>query len=264
MRIAEDNLSTDVRDCSSGEISRIAVVSSPRSGNSWIRSTLAGALSMQEVAIHNYLDAPAVLPQRCFLQIHWYREPNFQAWLRANQFRVLTVARHPLDVLVSALHYIRYEPGTSRWLEGNAKLPGELTSASPSSAEFLEYALGMGAEDLLSITYQWWSDPEVLRLRYEDAVANPEAVLGQQVAALGGNAQDVVPWLERLSMEKMRATPNRHGWQGSPRLWRRLIVPQDAMRIYRRHRRVFDTLGYKIEPYFLTRASAYRNWMERL
>ncbi|WP_448167538.1 sulfotransferase domain-containing protein [Burkholderia ambifaria] len=257
-------MSTNAQDCPSSEILRIAVVSSPRSGNSWIRSTLAGALSMQEIAIHNYLDAPAVLPQRCFLQIHWYREPNFQAWLRANQFRVLTVARHPLDVLVSALHYIRYEPGTSRWLEGNVKLPGELANASPSSPEFLEYALGMGAEDLLSITYQWWNDPEVLRLRYEDAVANPEVVLGNQIAALGGSAQDVVPWLAHLSIDKMRATPNRHGWQGSPGLWRRLIVPQDAIRIYRRHRRIFDTLGYTIRPYFLTRASAYRNWMERL
>nr|WP_310137290.1 sulfotransferase domain-containing protein [Burkholderia ambifaria] len=246
------------------EISRIAVVSSPRSGNSWIRSTVAGALQMEEIAVHNYLDAPSTLPARCFLQIHWYREPNFQAWLRANQFTVLTVARHPLDVLISALHYIRYEPGTSRWLEGNTNLPGNLTTASPASREFLEYALSTGAEDLLSITYQWWNDTQVMRLRYEDAVRDPEHVLGSQVAALGGDAQRVRPLLERLSMEKMRATPNRHGWQGKPGLWRRLIVPQDAYRIYKRHQRVFDCLGYSVKPYFLTRGSAHKHWLQLL
>ncbi|WP_413186466.1 hypothetical protein [Paraburkholderia sacchari] len=219
---------------------------------------------MQELAVHNYLDVPSELPERCFLQIHWYREPNFQAWLRANRFRVLTVARHPLDVLVSALHYIRHEPGTSRWLEGNTNLPGDLATSAPSSREFLEYALSTGAEDLLSITYQWWTDPETIRLRYEDAVARPEAVLGAQVAALGGDSSRILPLLENLSMEKMRATANRHGWQGRPGLWRRLIVPQDAFRIYKRHQRVFDCLGYSVTPFFLTRKTAYRYWLELL
>lgn len=245
-------------------VSRIAVVGSPRSGNSWIRSTIAGALEMQEIAVHNYLDVTFPLPDKCFLQIHWYREPNFQAWLRTNQFRVLTVARHPLDVLVSALHYIRYEPGTSRWLEGNTNLPGDLANASPSSHEFLEYALSTGAEDLLSITYQWWSDPQTMRLRYEDVVASPEKVLGAKVALLGGDSSKVPSLLDHLSMEKMRATPNRHGWQGRPGLWRRLIVPQDAFRIYKRHRRVFDCLDYPIRPYFLTRSIANRNWTQLL
>lgn len=215
---------------------------------------------MQEVAVHNYLDAPSPLPMRCFLQIHWYREPNFQLWLRENQFTVMTVARHPLDVLISALHYIRYEPGTARWLEGNTNLPGALIGVSPSSPEFVEYALSMGAENLLSITYQWWQDPAALRLRYEDAVASPESVLGAQVAALGGDPRELSPFLEHLSIEKMRATPNRHGWQGRPGLWRRLIVPRDAVRIYQRHQRIFDALGYSIGTYFLTRKSAQRNW----
>ena len=52
-------------------ILRIAVISTPRSGNSWIRSVLAGALGMQEIAVHNYLDIQEQLPDRCFLQIHW-------------------------------------------------------------------------------------------------------------------------------------------------------------------------------------------------
>lgn len=239
---------------------RVAVISSPRSGNSWIRSTIAGALGWQELAVHNYLDAPAELPEKCFLQIHWYREPNFQQWLINNNFVVLTVARHPLDVLLSALHYINFEPQTSRWLEGNAKLPGDLIGTNPCSNKFVDYALSMGAENLLSITYQWWNDESAVRVRYEDAVANPETVLGCEVMRFGGSTEKIGAWLDRLSIKNMQATHNRHGWRGQPGLWRQLITPADAKRIYARHKRVFDSLGYSVGRYWLTRSAALNNW----
>jgi len=239
---------------------RVAVVGSPRSGNSWIRSTIAGTLGWPEFAVHNYLDVPPVLPEKCFLQIHWYREPNFQRWLRDHNFVVMTVARHPLDTLLSALHYINFESQTCRWLEGNANLPGNLTGVSPCSQEFLDYALSVGAEDFLSITYQWWNDESSIRLRYEDAVRNPEIVLGREVARLGGTPQKLNEWLERLSMKNMQATHNRHGWRGEPGLWRQLLTPAVANAIYKRHKRVFETLGYTIGHYWLSRSAAVRNW----
>jgi hypothetical protein len=241
---------------------RVAVVSSPRSGNSWIRSTLAGALGMSEFAVHNYLEVPSELPERCFLQVHWYREPNFQAWLRARGFKTMTVARHPLDVLISVLHYVRYEPGTSRWLEGNADLPGSLMDSAPCSREFLEYGTSFGAENLLSISYQWWHEDQVIKVRYEDAVDNPPHVLGALVQGLGGDPSSVLPWLERLSLTKMRELPNRHGWQARPGLWRKLITPTDAVRIFGRHRQIFRKLGYSVRPYVLSRSAALRNWKE--
>jgi len=223
--------------------------------------TLAGALHAQEISLHNYRDAPAELPTRCVLQIHWYREPNFQQWLSAKNFRVVTIARHPLDVLISALKFIRYEPLTSRWLEGNAGLPGGLTAAAPCSAEFLAYALSFEAENLLSISYQWWHDPAAIKLRYEDAVRDPPGVLGGLVGGWGPDPGTVLPWLEAVSLDKMRALPNRHGWQARPGIWKELIPPRDAFRIFRRHRTLFQGLGYSVSPFFLTRKAALRNWL---
>jgi hypothetical protein len=239
---------------------RIAIVSSPRSGNSWIRSTLAGALQAQEMAVHNYLDAPEDLPERCVLQIHWYREPNFQRWLQANKFKVVTIARHPLDVLISALRFICFEPETSRWLEGNTGLPGMLAASPPCSAEFLEYALSFEAENLLSITYQWWHDPAAIKIRYEDAVRDPAGLAGSLVAGWGADPDSVRPWLEASSLERMRTLPNRHGWQARPGLWKELIPPRDAACIFQRYRTLFHDLGYSVTPYFLTRKTALRNW----
>ena len=239
---------------------RLAIVSSPRSGNSWVRLVLAGALGVPELSVHNYLDLPAELPPRCVLQMHWVREPNFRRWLRAHGFTVVTIARHPLDLLLSALHFVASEPETARWLEGDAGLPGGLAGAAPGSAAFLGYALGFGAETLLSVTYQWWQEPAAVRLRYEALVRDPAALLGALVASCGGDPGQVATWLEEASLPAMQARANRHGWQGSPGLWRRLIVPRDARRIFHRHRQVFQTLGYGVPPYFLSRAAAARNW----
>lgn len=105
---------------------RVAIVSGPRSGNTWVRSVLSKALDLVQIGVHNPLDIPAALPKRLALQIHWYREPNFQAFLRSNGFRVAVIARHPFDVLISVLHFVRYEPMTDRWLEGNAAIPTHL------------------------------------------------------------------------------------------------------------------------------------------
>jgi hypothetical protein len=236
---------------------RIAVVSTPRSG---VRSVLSKALELEQIAVHNTRDIPSVLPERVALQIHWYREPNFQAFLRSNRFRVVVIARHPLDVLVSVLRFIRYEPLTARWLEANAELPADLCQYPPASPAFVAYATSWGAENLLSVTYQWWHDRDAIRVHYERFVRATAKEFRNLVEQLDQPADKVSEALEANPFKALRDTPNRHAWQGTPGLWRKLILPFDAWRIFRRHRIVFDTLGYSIPPYLLTRRAALRNW----
>ena len=86
---------------------RIAVISSPRSGNTWVRSVLGDILRLQQFAVHNYIELENI-PDRCIVQLHWYREPNLQRFLNDRRFKTLVLARHPLDVLVSILNFIRH------------------------------------------------------------------------------------------------------------------------------------------------------------
>jgi hypothetical protein len=240
---------------------RVAVISTPRCGNTWVRLVLGDILKLEQLSVHNYAELGSI-PERAILQLHWYREPQFQRFLRDYGFKTLVLSRHPLDVLVSILNFIRYEPATARWLEGNAEIPPSLVGQPPTSREFLQYATSWGAENVLGISYQWWHDPDAVKARYEELVKRPQETLLSLARRFDPDAQDHNGAISRFSVPFFRNLPNKHGWQGRPGLWRELIVYFDARRIYKRHKRVFDVMDYPVRPYWLSRAGALRRWEE--
>ena len=242
------------------ETLRIAVVSSPRCGNTWIRNVIAKALDLEQLAVHNYLDLPVPLPSRCCMQLHWYREPNFQKYLTSNCFRIVVLCRHPLDLLVSTLHFIRYEPMIAEWLKGNAEIPKDLPGKPPTSEAFLRYAMSWGAENLLSISYQWSHDPAVVALRYEDLVERPDETFVSLATGLKLPVHTFKAAAREVSLDTFQSLPNRHGWHGTPGLWSQLIPPFAARAIFRRHRHIFNYLGYSVPLRLLSRSIALRNW----
>ena len=110
---------------------RIAVVSTPRAGNTWVRHLLGAAYCIPHLARHAMADADwAALPPEVVLQLHWRRTPDFVAKLNEHGFRVITVARHPLDVLISILHFCIYESESDQWLLGAGGSEAEIFGAS--------------------------------------------------------------------------------------------------------------------------------------
>jgi hypothetical protein len=239
---------------------RLAILSTPRTGNTWIRHVLGSALGLAQHAVHDYKEIPEPLAENVLVAAHWPREPHFQKWLKDRQFVKLTIARNPFDVLVSVLHFARKEPQVHRWLEGNVEIPESFLHVSPSSDEFLNYCLSFGAENLLSVSYQWWHDSSVIRLRYENCVANPPQIFGETARTLGREVTDWNAYLEPVSLENMRKHANNHGWKASPNHYKSLVPSFAAWEIYKRHRQVFQKLGYKFEPYLLSRKTAEKNW----
>jgi hypothetical protein len=224
-----------------------------------VRSVLGDILRLQQFAVHNYTELETI-PDRCIVQLHWYREGNFQRFLADNRFKTLVLARHPLDVLVSILNFIRHEPLTARWLEGNAEIPSTLAGQPPTSNEFVRYATSWGAENVLGISYQWWHDATAIKARYEDLVQRPDEALLNLARVFDPGVCDESGAASRFSLPFFQKLPNKHGWQAKPGLWRRLIVYHDARTIYRRHKHLFDVMGYSVRPYLLTRAAALRTW----
>jgi hypothetical protein len=202
-------------------------------------------------------------PDHIFLQLHWYREPNLQDYLAQYRFKIITLARHPLDVLVSAWRFRRFHPDSHLWLGGNAKLPFDHLHDPPCSDAFQSYACSFGAENLLCVSYQWWHDLAVITLRYEDVVAHGLRAFEDICLKLGHEPRRLQQAFEKFNLGYFQLE-NQHGWQGRPGIWRDLIVADDARAIFERHRQVFEALGYGVDPHgTLSPAEARSNW-ERL
>ncbi len=212
---------------------RVAVVSSPRSGNMWLRRLLVTAYGLEERSAHTPDEVDwEELPEQCALQLHWHRTPEFQEQLRSNGFAVAVLARHPLDVLLSILHFAPHEPATARWLDGEGGDESVLADADPAAPAFLAYALGPRAQALLSITPEWWDHADA-RVRYESLVEEPVAELAGICEALGvPPLVEPAEAVEAVSFARLREeAANQHFWQGRPGLWTELVPTAVALEI---------------------------------
>jgi hypothetical protein len=244
---------------------RVAIISSPRSGNTWLRRLLASVLGLWDTSAHTPDDIPwETLPSGCILQIHWLPDPSFMHLLGRYCFATVTLARHPLDLLISILHFSAHEPETSRWLNGMGGSEASIRGVTPQSAAFVEYAISARARALLSVSALWWQRPDCCTIYYEDLVHYTAPVLRKLIHTLTGEQRSVDNAIAQHTLEKLRATVrNWHFWQGRPGLWRSLLTPQDADQIARAHWDIFRILGYTCRPdRTLSAFEAEANWLD--
>lgn len=244
--------------------SRLAVVSTPRSGNTWLRGLLAQLTDSEQIAQHTPEEIPwDRLPERVVVQIHWRPTTVFRKQLDQAGFKVVTIVRHPLDLLMSILHFSRHETETARWLDGAAGDERSIVGCAPQDCSVSEYAAGPRFRELLSVSDSWWhvSDAAV---RYEDLVAEPEQALRRLVHELGIDVDlDRVPMVvQGRRLEVMRATStNHHYWQGTPGGWRRLLPADTAQRLADPVRDLVTARGYAVDPLpDLDAEHAAHNW----
>jgi hypothetical protein len=245
---------------------RLAVVSTPRAGNMWLRRQLVAMFDLEERSAHtpDEVDWEA-LPEDCVLQLHWPRTRNFVRTLDRHGFHVVVLSRHPLDVLISILHFSAHEPETARWLDGAHGDEHLIIGVEPTSHAFWKYATGRRGRALVGVSAQWWKRG-LVAVRYEDLVAEPVRELQRVVDALGVRpalTPDAVTQAVTFGALKSE-TSNQHFWQGQPNHWRALLPELVATDIACAHTRVLNRLGYHVDPDpSLTHAEAFERWREK-
>ncbi|MCW2746818.1 MAG: methyltransferase, FkbM family domain protein [Mycobacterium sp.] len=229
---------------------RLAIVGTPRVGKTWIRRVLADGFGLLELPVHRPDDLDwEALPPRAIVQLHWPRTASLQRLLAQHGVRVVSPARHPLDVLLSILVFASKEPGTANWLVGEGGDERSLVGADPNSDAFLEYATGPRARALLAVTPSWWEDERTVRVRYEDVTGDPAR------AFQGLAAQLELPWSEALTEAVEVNTPARlsalsggvHVWRASAGAHAELLTPEHSRLLTAAHEQVFRRLGYSLQ-----------------
>jgi hypothetical protein len=246
---------------------RVAIVSTPRSGNTWLWHLLTTAYDIPGVAVHNPIELDwRGLPPACVLQVHWRLIPSFVARLQEHGFRVVVMGRHPLDVLISILHFALHDFATARWLEGEDGNERGIFGAMPRSDAFRDYATGPRAAALLSVSSEWWHVPGVLQVRYEDLNASPHAELERIIGGLGvPPVKPAAEAVEATTIPKLRVRwqNNHYFWKGKTSLWRSLLTAGDVDAITPTLKRFLTTVGYELNPDpELNPSQADANWLK--
>jgi hypothetical protein len=244
---------------------RIAILSTPRTGNTWLRRMLGSVYSLPQIIED---DPRGIewqrLPERCILQHHWDADPELITQLSAHRFHLVTLSRHPLDVLISILHFASVNPGTTAyWLGKRGGSEAGIANVMPRSTAFLEYAASPRAKLLLSISPSWAAVKDCLVVRYESLVQDPIRQLSLVCDALRPAPVEAVQYAANANtLEKQRSlVANQHFWQGQPNLWKQLLTARTAIRMAEGHKLFFETFGYGCDPDSnLTDQDADANW----
>jgi hypothetical protein len=246
---------------------RLFIGCTPRTGNLWFRRLLAGALDLQDYAAHAVADIPwkDLLPG-CIVSMHAHVTPELRRLLQDGGFRVLVTSRHPLDVLLSILHFSKLEPATAMWLDREGGDETSLAQAGPLDEAFLDYCVSPRASALLGVSVEWLAFAEAIG-RYERFVAHPKRELSKTLAKL--ELKPVRPLqqvIEESNFQNLRSSLGplqRHFWRGQPGVWRKVLPGDVARPIAAHHRAVFEQFGYACDyDPALDRERALENWEE--
>jgi hypothetical protein len=88
---------------------KILSASTPKTGNTWLRSLLAAIYGLRSITIARQFDADALeqLGAGWIAQQHYRPSPELLVWEHRRGAVFVTTMRHPGDVLVSLYHHVR-------------------------------------------------------------------------------------------------------------------------------------------------------------
>lgn len=223
---------------------RFAVIGTPRSGNSLLRRVLSHAYGLHEAASHDPDFLLGELPDDTVYQVHAPYGPEIAASLHRQRVIVVTPQRHPIDTLLSMLHFAQFEPDVSHWLGGDYLV--DLPGCDPTSRAFREFALGDGAAELLAVSVGWSTHAHAA-IRYGQLAEDPLTILAHEglgpYRIVGGEAQIRAA----ASFEGFRSTGNMHGWMGRAGYWRGFVPEELAEAIRERHAAAFAAGSFGID-----------------
>ncbi|NIO35601.1 MAG: sulfotransferase [Planctomycetales bacterium] len=248
---------------------RIAIVGTPRSGNTWLRWMLSQLIDGDQFAVNGIDEIDwKRLPANLVLQMHCRATHSYQDLLQQYGFRPVVLARHPLDVLLSILQYAQQNVHrTTRWIDGEAGNELALIGAKPCSPEFEEYATGPRSVALLAVSREWSLLPQCRCVKYDQLVADTKAELTQLCRWLGvAPCRSISDVIEEHRIEDLRSRKNNnHFWQGQPGHWKKLIPAPLAHKIAAAHAETLATFGYTVDPdECLSVEEATWNWYGKL
>jgi hypothetical protein len=144
---------------------KIVILSSPKTGNIWLRYLLHSAYGIQMVDLPQEWSSGCAdnLPSRFVTHEHFFPSESLVRWLVESRAVVLTTIRHPGDTFSSYFHYVKWNDNASAaMLRQDGDRPGK------NALKFITHWFPQLYE--LSLT---WAKLGSHVVRYEDLLVDP-------------------------------------------------------------------------------------------
>lgn len=245
---------SDLPPDSPAEPLRILIVSTPKSGNTWLKLLLGEAYNVPMVDLpDNPRDIDlTTLPESWVAQQHYWFEAGTREWLEKNGVVVLTTVRHPGDVFVSLWHHVKR---AGRPAVNDARHSGFLQLDGPAMGEAAEAFARQGFYRDLHVSISWLRAGESLCVRYEDLWSRPfetlQAVTSFVRACTSLDLQRAISLCQIRRLQRSNLDQGRGFFrQGGIGGWRHAL-PENIAAILREadpYPSQFAFLGYTMNP----------------
>jgi hypothetical protein len=232
---------------------RILIVSTPKTGNTWVKHLLANIYDLPIVPIGMVFDADEIsgLGPRWITHQHYAARAEVIECAERNNLLLVTTIRHPCDALLSMFHFVRnysdhlvfadIDPAPLMARDGGVM--GEHTAAY----------VRKGFATSLDISLSWIRSGRSRVIRYEDLKRDPVAALQALTADIcPGPSDRIQRAIELCDIDRMRDLPGQ-----DPRFFRkgavggwRAELPQQIIDIFRHtepYSSQFAALGYSMD-----------------
>ena len=242
---------------------KIVVVSTPKTGNTWVRYLLARIYRLP------MRDLPESLEQfdwnapgpRWIGQQHFYPTPEILSGAADAGVVFVTTIRHPADVLVSLYHHVRRTGETS---ELSAE-PGYMQGDEPGLGARAQAYVREGFFQMLHLSLVWMRTGVAHLVRYEDLLVKPTETLRRLCVEIAPTAPGAIRWAVAESEigELRRSNPENANFfrKGGAGGWRE-TVPAAIRKIFETqspYPEQFKELGYSLESQVAGEPARVRN-----
>jgi hypothetical protein len=231
---------------------RILILSTPKTGNTWLRHLLAGVYRLPQFYVPPPLDCAKLDKAGERWVTHYHTRPNREllSWIRTNRAVVVTTIRHPGDVLLSLYHHIhefRNETLDHNFLR-------RMVSTGFERRGMTTYAADQPFSADLDCSLEWMAYEGTHTVRFEDLRADPVATLRELTSRIHPapleRMEAAVEMCDIDVMRRMAGDFSGFFRQGRIGDWHARLPP-DVVEVFRKlhpYAAQMARLGYSMDP----------------
>lgn len=226
----------------------ILLSSVPRSGNTLIQKVINDVWGIPSTSAHSMDDIDFTLtPEILLLQVHQPYIKAMDKYYKNFDFKVINLYRHPFDILLSMLNFIRVDQQVIYWRDGAVfKNTDDFAGVTPTDELFVQWACSNSVLQVMNISHSWEGKPQTFSARYDEVINDLPVVIVRLAKFLGRNNTASREYINSLHNKKLPGIAAHHKWRGLNEGFYELLPSSVLKKLNRCYNNHLKQTGYDV------------------